>query len=62
VTTLPVRIGGAEISKRSRCLIVEPVFPTVAAVLITSVIGFSRVDAKQSAEACSKGSRRTGTW
>jgi len=31
-------------------LILTPVFPTVAAVLITSVIGFSRVDAKQSAQ------------
>jgi phosphatidylcholine synthase len=36
-------------------LIVEPVFPTVAAVLITSVIGFSRVDAKQSTEGLFQG-------
>lgn len=31
-------------------LILRPVFPTVAAVLVSSAIGFSRVDAKQSAQ------------
>jgi phosphatidylcholine synthase len=31
-------------------LILTPVFPTVAVVLITSAIGFSRVDAKQSSQ------------